>query len=180
MDVAGARMNRNVLEFIRYHLLEAEDNVDQPERNRPFSFYPTANAIGNWDYLSPPTTTSCCSCQITAESVKVNVNPQPHEEKNVEMKQSEARHYRGVRQRPWGKFTAEIRDPAKKGAKVWLGTFNTAEEAALAYDRATFRIRGSKALVNFPLALASNSETGKEVRHKRKRRSRCGGGGTVE
>ncbi|KAG8097063.1 hypothetical protein GUJ93_ZPchr0013g35203 [Zizania palustris] len=70
--------------------------------------------------------------------------------------QNAACEYRGVRQRTWGKWVAEIREPNKR-TRLWLGSFATAEEAALAYDEAARRLYGPDAFLNLPHLRAASA-----------------------
>ncbi|KAK4432780.1 Ethylene-responsive transcription factor [Sesamum alatum] len=57
--------------------------------------------------------------------------------------------YKGVRKRKWGKYVSEIRLPNSR-ARIWLGSYDTAEKAARAFDAALFCLRGGNAKFNFP------------------------------
>ncbi|XP_020221117.1 ethylene-responsive transcription factor ERF086 [Cajanus cajan] len=92
--------------------------------------------------------------QMSLSPLKLNTSPCG--ERRGRGKQAEPGRFLGVRRRPWGRYAAEIRNPITK-ERHWLGTFDTAQEAALAYDRAALSMKGCQARTNFIYSKDSNT-----------------------
>ncbi|XP_047322387.1 ethylene-responsive transcription factor LEP-like [Impatiens glandulifera] len=97
---------------------------------------------------NPDTKTATNSTQMTFSLLQRNTSPPQPGERRGRRKPAEPGRFLGVRRRPWGRYAAEIRDPTTK-ERHWLGTFDTAHEAALAYDRAALSMKGMQARTNF-------------------------------
>ena len=111
-------------------------------------------------YTTAADPSSCSSSSCSSDSFSFDLSSSSETIGAVEAEPARRRRaasYIGVRARPWGRFAAEIRDSTRGGARVWLGTFGTAEAAAMAYDQAALSSRGQAAALNFPVERVQES-----------------------
>ncbi|WOK98576.1 hypothetical protein Cni_G07288 [Canna indica] len=113
----------------------------------PGSRSPAAPSLGSAVYLRQSELLRQLSTRCQA-----GASPSPHYQRSIAMAEAELgrkKLYRGVRQRHWGKWVAEIRLPQNR-MRIWLGTYDSPDLAAYAYDRAAYKLRGEYARLNFP------------------------------
>ncbi|CAL4994079.1 unnamed protein product [Urochloa decumbens] len=125
--------------------LDTADTEDMQLLNNLLQQIDTDNS-SDWSSSSSSSTS-----EAGMQSVSIDTSRYAHRLRQDASPGSKQEPFIGVRKRPWGKFGAEIRDSTRRGARVWLGTFDTPEAAALAYDQAAFAARGAAAILNFPV-----------------------------